>query len=83
MSSRRHKEILRRLRGTGFVEVADLARGLDVSAATIRRDLSRLEASGHLMRTHGGAVLPTPLSTTFEPTYAAKQDTATPTGVAE
>lgn len=72
--SGRHAEILRRLRGTGYVEVVDLANGLDVSVATIRRDLSRLEADGYLLRTHGGAVLPNPLSTTFEPTYEAKRE---------
>lgn len=74
MSNRRQAEILKRLRGTGYVEVMDLANLLDVSAATIRRDLSQLEAGGHLLRTHGGAVLPDPLSTSFEPTYAAKKE---------
>ncbi len=40
----------------GTVEVADLAGRLDVSAATIRRDLERLEEQRLLTRTHGGAV---------------------------
>ena len=36
--------------------VAELARRLDVSADTIRRDLDRLDSEGVLIRTHGGAV---------------------------
>lgn len=39
------------------LEVAALARHLDVSETTIRRDLERLQADGVLRRTHGGAVI--------------------------
>jgi DeoR/GlpR family transcriptional regulator of sugar metabolism len=37
--------------------VADLSSELDVSAATVRRDLIRLEEDGLLTRVHGGAVV--------------------------
>ena len=48
--------ILADLSADGSVEVADLASRLDVSAATIRRDLELLEEQRLLARTHGGAV---------------------------
>jgi DeoR family transcriptional regulator, aga operon transcriptional repressor len=48
--------ILERLAGTGSVSVTDVAADLDVSAATIRRDLELLESQRLLARTHGGAV---------------------------
>ena len=41
----------------GVVSVEDLARELDVSAATIRRDLQQLDRAGVLTRVHGGAHL--------------------------
>jgi DeoR family transcriptional regulator of aga operon len=47
--------ILERLAGDGSVEVADLAQGLGVSDATIRRDLETLQSQRLLARTHGGA----------------------------
>lgn len=46
-------EILRQRR-TALLE--DLARELDVSSSTIRRDLEQLETRGLVSRTHGGAV---------------------------
>jgi DeoR family transcriptional regulator of aga operon len=49
-------QILERLAGNGSVSVADIASDLDVSAATIRRDLQLLESQRLLARTHGGAV---------------------------
>lgn len=48
--------ILERIAGNGSVSVTDVAAELDVSAATIRRDLELLEAQRLLARTHGGAV---------------------------
>jgi DeoR/GlpR family transcriptional regulator of sugar metabolism len=39
------------------VDVTTLSSLLDVSGVTIRSDLERLEKSGFLLRTHGGAVL--------------------------
>lgn len=52
----RREQVLVRLRHDGRVEVGALARELDVSEDTIRRDLRALAAAGHLQKTHGGAV---------------------------
>src|SRR6185312_8814382 len=54
--SERLGAILERLSANGSVSVADIAASLDVSAATIRRDLRLLESQRLLGRTHGGAV---------------------------
>lgn len=54
--SERRRHITDSLAASGRVTVAELATGLDVSAETIRRDLSVLESEGVLERTHGGAV---------------------------
>lgn len=48
--------ILARLTEHGSVQVGDLARVLDVSEATLRRDLALLEEQRLLTRTHGGAL---------------------------
>lgn len=53
----RERLILKALRGTGFVTYRELESRLDASPATIRRDLSRLEDAGCLLRVHGGAKL--------------------------
>lgn len=56
----RHSCILDRLRKQGYVTVADLSEGLDVSEVTIRKDLRALEGRDLLFRTHGGANLVDP-----------------------
>ena len=48
--------ILERLSADGSVSVAEIAASLEVSPATIRRDLRLLESQRLLGRTHGGAV---------------------------
>lgn len=48
--------ILDGLAGNGAVSVTDIAADLEVSPATIRRDLQLLESQRLLARTHGGAV---------------------------
>ncbi|MGZ4169300.1 MAG: DeoR/GlpR family DNA-binding transcription regulator [Solirubrobacteraceae bacterium] len=55
--------ILERLSVDGAVNVVEVARSLDVSAATVRRDLRLLEDQRLLERTHGGAV---PHGVTYE-----------------
>ncbi len=55
----RHQEILSSARRVGRVMVEDLARDLDVTPQTIRRDLSELCDAGLLARVHGGAILVT------------------------
>jgi DeoR family transcriptional regulator of aga operon len=54
--SERAGAIIERVSAAGSVSVAELARDLDASAATIRRDLEMLEEQRLLTRTHGGAV---------------------------
>src|SRR5262245_40777488 len=51
----RYEEILKELLRHGEVSVDHLAQLFNVSAATIRRDLSELERQGLLRRNHGGA----------------------------
>jgi DeoR family transcriptional regulator, fructose operon transcriptional repressor len=53
---RRHK-ILEALRINQTISVAELCQSLEASEATIRRDLTQLEAEGKLERTHGGALV--------------------------
>lgn len=54
----REKLIIEALGRTGFVSYRELEAALDASPATIRRDLSRLEECGRILRVHGGAKLP-------------------------
>lgn len=53
----REEEIMKILEQKKAVTVRDLSRKLYVSEATIRRDLNRMEHSGAIRRSHGGAVL--------------------------
>ncbi|HEV2364608.1 MAG TPA: DeoR/GlpR family DNA-binding transcription regulator [Caulobacteraceae bacterium] len=55
--SQREAEILRLLQAEGFVAFGQLTRTLEASAATVRRDLERLESSGAIERLRGGARL--------------------------
>lgn len=50
----RLRAILARLRGGGFVAVAELASLTGASAATLRRDLAKLAEAGQVRRLHGG-----------------------------
>ncbi len=52
----RQREIRRLALEFGSVEVTELAKWMGVTAETIRRDLSDLQAAGELRRVHGGAV---------------------------
>ena len=54
--NRRQEELLREINASGQARVMDLAARFGVAPMTIRRDLSALEDSGLLVRTHGGAV---------------------------
>lgn len=58
--SARRAAIQRQLLMDGTVAVEALARDLDVSVATIRRDLTILEEDGSVRRTHGGATVTAP-----------------------
>lgn len=54
----RHHVILDLLDKKQRLTVRDLQKKLRISSATLRRDLTELEASGRLVRVHGGAVHP-------------------------
>jgi len=55
-TAERQRRIAQMLREQGRVEVLELARLLQVSEHTVRRDLLALQGQGLLQRTHGGAV---------------------------
>lgn len=63
----RQTKILEMIQKEGSVQVESLAKDLEVSPMTIRRDLRRLKEEGVIERCHGGAVLKQ------EITYADKQ----------
>lgn len=52
----RRQRLRNLIRTHGFASLQDLAREIDVSESTIRRDLEHLHQMGYLRRTHGGAV---------------------------
>lgn len=56
LPAERHNRIVRLLAEKGFYGLNDIARQLQVSIATARRDLDTLEQQGILRRTHGGVV---------------------------
>jgi len=72
LAEERRAILLRELQDKGYIEVTATASHLDVSAATVRRDLTRLEQEGHLIRTRGGAVR-VGKSTTLELPYDIKR----------
>jgi DeoR/GlpR family transcriptional regulator of sugar metabolism len=51
----RRRRILQRVAEEQTIKIGELARELNVSEMTIRRDISRLEQDGFLRHTHGGA----------------------------
>ena len=53
---RRREELRSLIRRDGFLPVAEICRRLNVSEATVRRDLVAVEADGHITRTYGGAL---------------------------
>jgi DeoR family transcriptional regulator of aga operon len=57
----RADQILRELRQEGSLSLDDLISRLSTSAASVRRDLAKLEVKGLVRRTHGGVTLVEPL----------------------
>ncbi len=53
----RRAKILAWLQEEGSARVRDLAEAFSVSEVTVRQDLEKLEAEGHIVREHGGAFL--------------------------
>ena len=56
MMAERQIKILNMIQEDGSVQVEELAKELDVSPMTIRRDLEKLQKEGLIERCHGGAV---------------------------
>ena len=56
--SKRHRAILTLLQQDGTVTIADLARKLDVSLETVRRDIKPLASEGTIVKMHGAISLP-------------------------
>ena len=75
LSTERRLQVLARLDEAGRASVDALARDLDVTPSTIRRDLARLAADGALVRTYGGAVAGTvvPGPDVLDPRLASKR----------
>ncbi len=82
-AEQRERLIIEAIAPTGFVTYRELESRLDASPATIRRDLTRLEERGQIVRVHGGAKLPeepgvmrlagTPFDQSISQNLAAKQ----------
>ncbi|MER5733380.1 DeoR/GlpR family DNA-binding transcription regulator [Streptomyces sp. NPDC002138] len=70
----RQQEILRLAREAGRVDVLSLAEQFQVTAETVRRDLTALDRAGMLRRVHGGAIPAGRLD--FEPDLTERESTA-------
>jgi DeoR/GlpR family transcriptional regulator of sugar metabolism len=73
-AAERRQLILEMVRANGAVSLRELARVVQTSEVTVRRDVRALEAEGLLDRRHGGAVLPGALAR--EPGYSGKPHAA-------
>lgn len=81
LAVQRREMILDHLNREGAVTVAGLAKVLEVSEMTVRRDLDALDAQGHLHKVHGGAT-PSRTGSGREPGFTAKSSLATPAKLA-
>ena len=68
LAAERQSKILEIIQSRGSVQVEDLAKELEVSPMTIRRDFMKLEDDQRIQRCHGGAIA------RQEMTYVAKQE---------
>jgi DeoR/GlpR family transcriptional regulator of sugar metabolism len=73
LARQRQTYILERVREDGAVRVAELARDLNVSDMTVRRDLELLHQQGLLEKVHGGATVSSG-SSLFEPGFVVKSE---------
>ena len=69
-SEERQQRIATYLQKVEFASLEELAKQVDASESTVRRDLTTLEATGLLKRTHGGARLLAPPTDEF--TFSAR-----------
>jgi DeoR family fructose operon transcriptional repressor len=72
LSEERRAVLINKLREAGYIQATEIAAVLNVSSATIRRDLAQLQEEGFCMRTRGGAVRSSQ-STTLELPYELKK----------
>lgn len=70
----RQNEILEYLKTHKYAKIGELSKGLHVSEATIRRELTEMKKLGLLERNHGGAVI---LETTSEVNISVRQESNT------
>lgn len=59
LKEKRIQQIYELIKRDGQVEISELGKMFNVTEMTIRRDLESLSEMYHIVRTHGGAVLPT------------------------
>ena len=55
-TAQRRSELTELIKKSGFARLNDLAKTIQVSESTVRRDLILLEKEGVVRRTHGGVV---------------------------
>lgn len=65
----RRARIIEVIRRDGIVALKDLSNALGASVSTLRRDVEYLCDTGHLERTHGGAMLAVTRTQGFEPAH--------------
>lgn len=71
LRSPRHEKIVALVRDSGFMPIEELAKVLDVTPQTIRRDINQLCEDNILRRYHGGAALG---SSVVNDDYSARKD---------
>ena len=59
LKEKRIQQIYELIKRDGQVEISELGKMFNVTEMTIRRDLESLSEMYHIVRTHGGAMLPT------------------------
>ena len=69
----RYNRILELLSQKGRVDSSELVDVLNTSRETIRRDLNKLAEEGHLIKTHGGAILPDHTASGFDFPFTARE----------
>ena len=73
LTAEREQRIYELLRCSDFMTVSDLSTKLNVSEATMRRDLQSMHERGLLERIHGGATLRTTVSNQPELVFTDKE----------
>jgi DeoR/GlpR family transcriptional regulator of sugar metabolism len=73
IAEKRKELLIDKLRRDGYIQATDFSEEMDISAATIRRDLIQLEKEGLCIRKRGGAVRSTQ-SVTMELPYDIKKN---------